>query len=110
MIKIIGYFPKIRYVSGAPNIKFNEQSDKQSDLIREYEKEHPDDFVWGVVRSAGTTVYAQPRSELKKQTAWDEINYCKEKGIIHKDYPDDDRVLVRHNNHGFHYGKHEFDK
>jgi len=109
MEKILGFFPKILWVKNTPNIEFKEQEDEISKLIQKHNELCPDEFVWGMTRNAGTTIFAESRSELKKETAWDRINYCKEKGIVHEDNPDDDRVLIRHNNHGFHFGKHEFD-
>jgi len=108
MIQIIGFFPKIRFIPDAPNIEFKEQEGKRSDLIREHEKAHPDKFVWTIGRPAGDTVYSRLRVELKKETAWDRINYCKRKGIAHEDYPDDDRVRVITKN-GWYYGRHEYD-
>ena len=97
MKKIIAYFPK------------GSDEDMFSPVVQDYEKAHPEEFICGHTRSAGTTVHAQPRSELKKESWRDRIAYCKRKGIVDDEYPDDDRVLVRHNDHGFHYGKHRWD-
>lgn len=108
MKKIIGFYPHIKWIEGAPNIEFNKQEKKRSDLIREYENKHPDEFIWTIGRSAGDTIYAQLRSELKKETPWDRIKYCERKGIIHENFLDDDRVRVITKD-GWYHGKHEFD-
>jgi len=107
MIKIIAYYPKIRFIKDAPNIEFKAQEKSEFTLRHKYEKEHPDEFVWGVVRNAGTTIYAQLRSELKPISDMDYFRYCKRKGIMHPDI--EDRELHYRGNGSYYYGKRKFD-
>ena len=107
MEKILGFFPKILWVKNTPNIEFKVQEEEISKLIQKHNELCPDEFVWGMTRNAGTTIFAKPRSEFKKETYLERAAYCKIKDIVQE--PDDDRVLVRHDDGKFHYGKHEFD-